>query len=1221
MLMTYLPLQLEGLPFELEWDPLPNCTKRSSNSFEWCKIIFVMITSIEIRHAKTLTLRGEAFDETRENVRLVQTPVTTTVFAATTHENTPFAYRASNSANPNPMISPDFAEANYEVLESLLREQRRQIRNEDLRTELEYFSEDCDEEREMGPRPGPTRETTPPFQSRAGRNAEGSRPLKIETRENESRGMNLPPLLAAHLGRNESGQPLQSSLTSVYGGYQPTTNTGGNLPPDGTLLSHHAQPFIPNSLHIPTGFVPTHVNPYTQPSAGIVNGQPLSFAFQAQNGNPSAGPIIHKGIDDYPLLDGLKMPSHIGSYDGKGDPDNFLHLFESQQKKFTKTHLAVRNIKQREGETTRAFATRYTDDTLQILGLHVDQRISGFVHCLRTRSLVATNGAPSDRRENFERSKKSSWDNNRGQKGRDMFSPYRGPNHGLLSSLSKSPREIITTEKVARSFEQPPRMFGSRRSQDMSKYCHFHEDHGHKTNDCHQLRSQIEEAIKSGQLSHLVKGIKKERAKASKNERDNTSEDFISEGREITFPSVTRGSNFSAPVIIKAKIFGREVGRVHMNSGSSYEVIYEHCFMKLKPFTRASKIDSKVPLIGFLGEKSWSSGEIPLEITIGDPPLTRRETLNFVIVRSDLLYNMLLGRKAMHKMGIVVSTIHEAIKFHTAKGIENMFSTYESDKVKEGMKKVRETPPTSKKGVFSCTKAEEKVVINDKFPEQTVTIGKQLPEHFKERLRDLLRSNADVFAWTHTDMMMIPRTIMIEGKPFKTEHELDEYNHIKPIKQKRRGLGPDRNTAACKEVEELMKAGILWKAKHQTWVANPIMVKKSDGGLRMCVDFTDINKSCPKDYYPLPEIDWKNAGATYQRLVDKVFHDQIGRNLEAYVDDMVIKSTSEEDMLADIKETLESCTDKKHLQWTQEAEATLQEINKFMKDLPTLTTPIQGEVLIMYLSTSTESISADLFAKRKEEQKRGDDKKEMPKDFLIEVPFEDSKKEAEGRTNMKSENTKLSYEWKLYTDGAASSDGSGAGLVLIDPKGKEYTYALRFGFETTNNEAKYEALLAELRIAQDMEIYLIRGLLPKDLRESRKIRVKAPQYKLIRGSLYQRSFYTSWLRCVASPQTKNIVKEIHEGSYGFNAKPCSMVVRITKQGYYWPSMHRDAAKVIQDCEKCKEQSAIRKAAENGAITARNRWPFSHWGVNILRPLPTAPKGLKFLAIAVEHSTK
>ncbi|GJU17396.1 reverse transcriptase domain-containing protein [Tanacetum coccineum] len=216
---------------------------------------------------------------------------------------------------------------------------------------------------------------------------------------------------------------------------------------------------------------------------------------------------------------------------------------------------------------------------------------------------VATNGAPSNRRENLERSNKSSWENNRGQKDKDKFFPYRGPNHGLLSSLSKSPKEILATEKVARSFEQPPRMFRSRRSRDISKYCHFYEDHGNDTNDRCQLRSQIKEAVISGKLSYLVKGIKKERANTLENQRvegkkdkgttlteapilmirqgesytrDNTSKDFISEGKKITFPLETKGSYSSAPVIIKAKIFRGEVGWVPMDSGSSYEVIYEH---------------------------------------------------------------------------------------------------------------------------------------------------------------------------------------------------------------------------------------------------------------------------------------------------------------------------------------------------------------------------------------------------------------------------------------------------------------------------------------------------------------------------------------------------------------------------------------------------------------------------------------------------------------------
>ncbi|GKF66585.1 hypothetical protein Tco_0193102, partial [Tanacetum coccineum] len=127
---------------------------------------------------------------------------------------------------------------------------------------------------------------------------------------------------------------------------------------------------------------------------------------------------------------------------------------------------------------------------------------------------VATNGTSNDHREGFNRFKKnSSWDNNKGKKNIDRFSPYSGSNHRLLSNLSKSPREILATKKGAKSFEQPPRMIGSRRSCDMTKYCHFHEDHGHDTNDCLELRHQIEEVVKSRQLAHLVKGIKKGKAK------------------------------------------------------------------------------------------------------------------------------------------------------------------------------------------------------------------------------------------------------------------------------------------------------------------------------------------------------------------------------------------------------------------------------------------------------------------------------------------------------------------------------------------------------------------------------------------------------------------------------------------------------------------------------------------------------------------------------------
>ena len=97
-----------------------------------------------------------------------------------------------------------------------------------------------------------------------------------------------------------------------------------------------------------------------------------------------------------------------------------------------------------------------------------------------------------------------------------------------------------------------------------------------------------------------------------------------------------------------------------------------------------------MPLIGFSGERSWPLGEIPLEVTLGSGRLARTEILNFVIVRSKSPYNMIFGRTAMQKMGIVVSTVHATVKFQTANGIGTVFSSYHEEKYQEAHKGMEE---------------------------------------------------------------------------------------------------------------------------------------------------------------------------------------------------------------------------------------------------------------------------------------------------------------------------------------------------------------------------------------------------------------------------------------------------------------------------------------------------------------------------------------------------
>nr|GEV29102.1 hypothetical protein [Tanacetum cinerariifolium] len=273
-------------------------------------------------------------------------------------------------------------------------------------------------------------------------------------------------------------------------------------------------------------------------------------------------------------------------------------------------------------------------------------------------------------------------------------------------------------------------------------------------------------------------------------------------------------------------------------------------------FSPLSKVGSSDPVIIKVyisgREQSWPLGEIPLEVTIGEGPIAITKTLTFVIVKLDSPHNLLQGRIAMQQIGIVVSIVHGAIKFHTTRGIVTFFSEYNSQKPKE-----EEDGPTNKyqgneKSVLIFIDTEERIVINDKYPKQKITIGKQLPIRIKIRLRDLLKKYIDVFAWTSAQVTGVPRVLMIGGETFNTEHRINVFNHAKPIKQKKRSLAQERNEAIHSQVKELTEAGILRDIKYQTWGSNPMIVKKDNGKWKLCVDFTNINKACIREPHLLP---------------------------------------------------------------------------------------------------------------------------------------------------------------------------------------------------------------------------------------------------------------------------------------------------------------------------------------------------------------------------------
>nr|GEV78787.1 reverse transcriptase domain-containing protein [Tanacetum cinerariifolium] len=126
--------------------------------------------------------------------------------------------------------------------------------------------------------------------------------------------------------------------------------------------------------------------------------------------------------------------------------------------------------------------------------------------------------------------------------------------------------------------------------------------------------------------------------------------------------------------------------------------------------------------------------------------------------------------------------------------------------------------------------------------------------------------------------------------------------------------------------------------------------------------------------------------------------------------------------------------------------------------------------------------------------------------FLSEAPIGTHTEEF-FRLPVESPNVDEVERWTLFTDGASNSKGSGAGFVLISPSGVEFTYALWLNFTSTNSEAGYETGMA------------------------RKMKANY------------------------------VIREIHMGSYGMHIRARSIVAKAIRQGYYWPTMHKDARNV------------------------------------------------------------
>ncbi|XP_071912264.1 uncharacterized protein [Coffea arabica] len=242
----------------------------------------------------------------------------------------------------------------------------------------------------------------------------------------------------------------------------------------------------------------------------------------------------------------------------------------------------------------------------------------------------------------------------------------------------------------------------------------------------------------------------------------------------------------------------------------------------------------------------------------------------------------------------------------------------------------------------------EVVNIGTEIEVKEIKISIHLNKKQRKEMIEFFTMFQDVFAWSYNDMPGISTDIVV--------HRLPTDPSFPPVKQKSSKFKPDMSLKIKEQIEKQLNARIIMVSHYPIWLSNPVPVPKKSGEVRVCVDYRDLNKASPKDDFPLPNIHilldniagheiesfadcfagyhqilmaeedrekiafitpWgtfcyrvmpfglKNAGATYQRTMTTLFHDMIHKEMEVYVDDIIIKSKRAEDHLIDLERLFE----------------------------------------------------------------------------------------------------------------------------------------------------------------------------------------------------------------------------------------------------------------------------------------------------------------------------
>ncbi|XP_071906224.1 uncharacterized protein [Coffea arabica] len=648
--------------------------------------------------------------------------------------------------------------------------------------------------------------------------------------------------------------------------------------------------------------------------------------------------------------------------------ERFLHRFMSSRPT-TRTSAYLLNMQQNPGKSLRSYVQRFHEKSVQIPDPNEQVTIAAFTHglvvgvfntgihkkyphTLHELWLKVEKGIHAEDLNRMKKEVQAARPRADPRSGKELgrsevgtgsdFQNSSRDRHSVFDRISKGKSSILDSEltplnttrsRVLSVMEQnnlgkaPLKMYSSRDKRNSNLYCLYHRDIGHETEDCNDLKREIENLIRQGRLKQFIRrsgGHQRDEnrririwakhcwnhqhycrrfdGRDSQNSRKRTyrqanpdqaeSSSRLSEVISYgpTDPVPTASSSHEA-VVIEVLTNNYIVKKVYIDPKNSVDVMYLRTFESLK-LTREHMTPVRTPLVGFGRHVVHPERMVTLTVTVGHQPRCRTIPVSFVIVKADSPYNLLLGQPTFNALRAVYSTYHLNFKFPTPAGIAEVSSdvcaarecylatlqaasTSASDVRLEKRSNILSIDGLDPQQAEKAPRLEsgdevKEISLDLTKPERTIRVGIRLADPIKRDMVDLLREYRDVFAWAAEEVKGVPHHLMV--------HKLNVDSQARPVKQKRRYLGPERSRAVGvspdrNESRGLGEDGILYIPRHILLHHHAFRTK--------------------------------NAGATNQRLVNQAFKSQIERNVETYMDDILLKSRTTSTFLSDLREVFE----------------------------------------------------------------------------------------------------------------------------------------------------------------------------------------------------------------------------------------------------------------------------------------------------------------------------